>query len=161
VPAPETVVDLTQQGVRAAYLQWDFDTWPGAQIRDNEGDMNEKPIDNTLERLDVFCEALRNVADVGRDKGWPESLVSAVVEISQHIELLIGALSMTENDSGGLRDLIEEAAKRLPEEFSAFGEAIALDVKAILEELPADARSRQHQPLSVDDLMEDNVPSNS
>jgi hypothetical protein len=93
--------------------------------------MSKTSMDETLERLDAICDALHRLAQLSRDKNWPEPLQVATAEIAQHVELLAGALDMTDGNAVELGTLVAEARARLPEEFAAFGTALSADVEKL------------------------------
>jgi RNA 3'-terminal phosphate cyclase len=89
-----------------------------------EGVLNNN-VRAAIGRLDSICDVLHKMVSVGEKGKWPEDLGRAAAKLAKDLESLTGSLDNADEDSASVRSLISGAEVKLPQDFAAFGRAIA------------------------------------
>jgi len=79
-------------------------------------------------RLDSICNLLHQMVIVGEERSWPEDLLSAAKQLVKEVTNCTGAIDRADVDSVDLRRLVADANASMPNDFAAFGKALARDL---------------------------------
>jgi hypothetical protein len=79
-------------------------------------------------RLDSICDVLHRLVQAAERGDWPDDLRAAAAKLASDVEILAGAMDQADEGVPTLKGVVERARDELPEEFAAFGRAIAADL---------------------------------
>jgi hypothetical protein len=82
-------------------------------------------------RLDSICDLLHRMVTIGEEKNWPADLLNAAKQLAKDVTDRTGAIDSADVDS--IDHLAAEANTSMPNDFAAFGKALARDLANSIE----------------------------